>query len=103
MTPNEWPWEFEAAQKAHEKHVNEFESFLAQAMRKNVVALPDAEQPTTEQPTHDEGGGRGRGLEELRHQLGVGGHGPHGWRRAGEDLLELGDDGGGVPTTAGIL
>jgi len=47
--------EFEAAQTAHEKQVNEFQSFLAKALSKNTVVLPDAEQPTTEPPTTNEG------------------------------------------------
>jgi len=42
--------EFEAAQTAHEKQVNEFQSFLAKAflakaLSKGTVDLPDTEQP----------------------------------------------------------
>ena len=38
--------EFEAAQTAREKQVNEFQSFLAQALSKGTVVLPDdAAQP----------------------------------------------------------
>jgi len=47
--------EFAAEQAERQERVTEFESFLAQAMSKGTVVLPDTEQPATEPPATDEG------------------------------------------------